>query len=172
MTIETHFLGATEDIPNSDLPLLVITGEIAAGEATAEGVQKRFRNNGWQGTWVYTVFDYWHFHLDGHEVLTCVSGNALIGFGGDEADGGIALSMSPGDTVIVPAGVGHKRLSGSSDFQVVGGYPPGQSGSITRAGEVDVGLARDEIAKLALPQTDPVTGEAPGAIGVWAREGR
>ncbi|MER0238325.1 hypothetical protein [Fulvimarina sp. MAC8] len=168
MTVETHLFSATEDIPNSELPLIVITGEIASDEATAAKVQARFEANGWQGTWVYTVFDYWHFHLDGHEVLTCVSGEAVVGFGGDEDEGGIALPMSPGDTVVVPAGVGHKRLEASSDFQVAGGYPPGQSGAITRAGSVDVEGAREEIAKLALPETDPVTGKAPGAIGVWS----
>ncbi|MEN3791099.1 hypothetical protein [Fulvimarina sp. MAC3] len=168
MTVETHLFSATKDIPNSYLPLLVVTGEIEADNATADGVQKRFRENGWQGTWVYTVFDYWHFHLDGHEVLACVSGEAVVGFGGDEADGGIALPMAPGDTVIVPAGVGHKRLKASDDFQVVGGYPPGQSGTITRAGSVDVEAANAKIAKLALPETDPVTGAAPGAIGAWS----
>lgn len=169
MPIETHTLSATADIPNSDLPLIVVTGEIGPGEATSAKVQQRFRDNGWQGTWVYTVFDYWHFHLKGHEVLTCVAGEAVVGFGGEENDGGISLAMKPGDTVIVPAGVGHKRLSASSDFQVAGGYPPGQNGAISRAGSVDIGSAHDAIAKLEAPETDPVTGEAPGSLAAWTR---
>ncbi|EAU43111.1 hypothetical protein FP2506_09716 [Fulvimarina pelagi HTCC2506] len=167
MTVETHFFPTAEDIPNSNLPLIVITGEIEADQLTANDVQQRFRRHGWQGTWVYTVFDYWHFHLDGHEVLTCVSGEAVVGFGGEEANGGITLPMLPGDTVIVPAGVGHKRLSGSSEFKVVGGYPPGQSGTITRAGTVDVEASKREIAKLALPERDPISGAAPGALNAW-----
>lgn len=75
--------------------------------------------------------------------------------------------MRPGDAVIVPAGVGHRRFSGSDDFAVVGAYPPGQNGTITRAGEKDAEAARAEIESLALPETDPLTGERPGRIAAW-----
>ncbi|MBO0902974.1 cupin domain-containing protein [Jiella sonneratiae] len=165
MKIEARRFAPTPTIPNGNLPLLVMAGAIAPAEATPEAVMRRFESNGWQGTWLYTVFDYWHYHVEGHEVLACVSGKATVGFGGE---GGAEVAMRPGDVVIIPAGVAHKRLSGGSDFQVVGAYPPGQNGAITRAGAMAVGEAARRIGGLALPKTDPVSGEAPGAIAAWA----
>jgi len=155
MTIETHRLEPDATIPNNKLPLVVMPG--AFENPDADAIAERFTTNGWQGTWVYTVFDYWHYHVEGHEVLGCARGSAAVGFGGDS---GITVEMNPGDVVIIPAGVGHKRLSGTNDFAVVGAYPSGQNGAITRAGEMDVEAAARQIADLALPQTDPVTGDA------------
>lgn len=162
--MKTIVLSPTETIPNSPLPLLVLPGAIAPAEADADAVTALFENNGWQGTWVYTVFRYWHYHVEGHEVLACVRGDATVGFGGD---GGAAIEMQPGDVVIIPAGVGHKRLSGSAGFQVVGAYPPGQNGAITKAGDLALEQAAKKISGLPLPGRDPVTGEAPGSIACW-----
>ncbi len=152
------YFSAIGVIPNSDLPLLVMETAIATSEATSAKVEKRFVENGWRGTWTFTVFDYWHFHIEGHEVLACVAGEASIGFGGDAADGGIAVAIKPGDVVIVPAGVGHRRLDASPDFQVTGAYPPGQNGSTTKAGTMAFEEARSAISRLSAPQTDPVNG--------------
>jgi uncharacterized protein YjlB len=164
MEVESHHLSPAAGIPNSLLPLLVLRQAVSAEEASAEAMAQRFRDHGWQGTWVYTVFDYWHYHLAGHEVLGCVAGEASIGFGGDA---GIVAPMRPGDVVVIPAGVGHRRLSATADFAVVGAYPPGQNGAITRAGAVDHDTAIEQIAALALPERDPVTGGTPGCLAVW-----
>ncbi|MCB8835997.1 cupin domain-containing protein [Aurantimonas sp. VKM B-3413] len=164
MQIEAELLKPDHDMPNSDLPLIVISEAVPSGEATSQAMTARFERNGWQGTWTYTVFDYWHYHIEGHEVLGCVSGTATVGLGGE---GGIRIAMQPGDVVIIPAGVGHKRLDADAGFQVVGAYPPGQNGAITRAGEMDLEAARRAIAALSLPETDPVTGERPGAVAKW-----
>ncbi|MBP0616373.1 cupin domain-containing protein [Jiella mangrovi] len=155
MTFQTHPLGADDTMPNSPLPLLAASGVLAGLDA--DTIAGRFVANGWQGTWVYTIFDYWHYHLEGHEVLGCASGSARVGFGGEN---GLTLEMTPGDIVVIPAGVGHKRLSATGDFAVVGAYPPGQNGAITRAGTVDVEIAGKTVAGLAVPEFDPVTGRA------------
>ncbi|RFC63801.1 hypothetical protein DYI37_11910 [Fulvimarina endophytica] len=154
-------------IPNSDLPLIIAPGAIAAGKAQSATVERLFERNGWQGTWTYTVFDYWHFHLEGHEVLACVGGRARIGFGGEEKEGGLVVEMTPGDTVIVPAGVGHRRLEATGGFQVVGAYPPGQNGAISREGAIAIEVARRRIAALALPGSDPVGEERTGLLAAW-----
>ena len=164
--MQTIELSPTDTIPNNPLPPVVLPGAIAPEAAEPEAVMARLQQNGWQGTWVYTVFDYWHYHAEGHEVLACVSGEAVIGFGGD-GDGGAEIAMKPGDVVIIPAGVGHKRLSGGDGFQVVGAYPPGQSGAITKAGGMAIDEAERKIATLTLPDRDPVSGEAPGALAAW-----
>ncbi|MEX6506567.1 cupin domain-containing protein [Jiella sp. M17.18] len=164
MNVETHRFEPDSTMPNSQFPLIVMPGAIAGGDASPEAMAARFQGNGWQGTWTYTVFDYWHYHIEGHEVLGCVRGEATVGFGGED---GARIEMRQGDVVIVPAGVGHKRLSATPDFAVVGAYPPGQNGAITRAGELDLDSARAAIGRLARPETDPVTGASPGAISAW-----
>ncbi len=111
------------------------------------------------------IFDYWHFHVTGHEALGCVAGSALVGFGGD---GGIQVEFRAGDVVVIPAGVGHKRLSEKRDgFTVVGGYPPRQSGEIARPGDIDRDEARRRIAGLALPTGDPVSGNEGPLVAAW-----
>ena len=123
-----------------------------------------FRKNGWQGTWVSNVLPYWHFHTRGHEVLACVSGRARIGFGGDR---GIEVDVETGDACVIPAGVGHIRFDGSGDFRMAGGYPPGQQGNIIRPGDLDDATIAREIAALALPETDPLSGKADGVVAIW-----
>ncbi|MEF2550545.1 cupin domain-containing protein [Aurantimonas sp. A2-1-M11] len=164
MEVVTHHLPDDTEIPSSHLPLLVLPQAVPAEDASSAAMARRFTDNGWQGTWTYTVFDYWHFHAQGHEVLGCVGGEAVIGFGGD---GGVQARMRPGDVVMIPAGVGHRRLSASPDFAVVGAYPPGQNGAILRPGDGDMGAVRAQIAALGLPERDPVSGERPGCLAAW-----
>ena len=150
-------------IPNSPLPLIV-AGSAVLPVPSPDAVHALLRGNGWRGTWTSTIDDFWHSHVTGHEVLVCAAGSARVGFGGPA---GIALDMVPGDAVIVPAGVGHRRLSATPGFAVVGGYPPGQDGTVTRAGGMDLDAARQAIALLALPDADPLSGDSPGRLAAW-----
>jgi uncharacterized protein YjlB len=151
-------------IPNSRLPLAFWRGRLPS-EARDGGVATQlFRKNGWRGTWVSNVLPYWHFHTRGHEVLGCVAGRARIGFGGDS---GIKVDVETGDVCVIPAGVGHIRLDGSADFRMAGGYPPGQQGDIIRPGDLDDATIAREIAALALPETDPISGRADGVVAIW-----
>ena len=97
-------------------------------------------------------------------MLACVSGTARIGFGGDS---GFKADVAVGDVCVIPAGVGHRRLDASADFQMAGGYPPGQEGNIVRPGEIDVDEAIRAIGQLALPATDPITGHGDGIVAIW-----
>ena len=163
--VETHILGPNADIPNSALPLLVYRHALPPELQTPAGCQSLFRENDWVGNWVDGIFDYWHFHVTGHEVLGCVAGDADVGFGGDQ---GIRTTFRAGDVVVIPAGVGHKRLSEKrGGFTVVGGYPPGQNGTITRAGDIPVTEAERLIALLKPPKGDPVFGNEGPLIGAW-----
>ena len=164
-TVETHILPPDDDIPNSPLPLLLYPQALASADRDADACQSLFARNHWGGTWVDGIFDYWHFHLTGHEVLGCVHGEAEVGFGGDR---GIEITFSAGDVVVIPAGVGHKRLSERrGGFTVVGAYPQRQSGAITRRGEISPTEAQRRIAALALPKSDPLRGPDGPLIEAW-----
>ena len=163
--IETFVLPRQGDIPNSALPLVLYRHALAPPLRTPSGCQALFDRNQWSGIWVDGIFDYWHFHVTGHEVLGCVAGSARIGFGGDS---GIAVDFQEGDVVVIPAGVGHKRLSEKhGGFTVVGGYPPGQSGAIARPGDFAPDAAQNAIAALDLPRADPILGETGPLISAW-----
>jgi uncharacterized protein YjlB len=166
---QTHLLEPEGGIPNSRLPLVFWKGRLPQGSRDGDAARLLYERNGWTGTWVYTVYPFWHFHTRGHEVLSCVSGRATIGFGGD---GGIRVEVEPGDVAVIPAGVGHRRLGGSADFRMAGGYPPGQEGNIVRPGEIDVAEAQRLIETLPLPDTDPVSGEDDGVLAIWRRAAR
>jgi uncharacterized protein YjlB len=161
-----HVFEPGTGIPNSRLPLAFWRGRLPAAHRSGDQATALYRRNGWRGTWVYTVFPYWHFHTRGHEVLACVSGRARIGFGGD---GGIEVDVGIGDVCVIPAGVGHRRLGSSPDFQMAGAYPPRQEGNIVRPGDMDGAAAAREIAGLALPETDPISGNADGLVDAWRR---
>jgi len=162
---ETFTLPPESDIPNNALPLVLYRQALPPDLRTPAACQALFARNSWRGNWVDGIFDYWHFHVTGHEVLGCVAGEADVGFGGDS---GIRVTFRAGDMVVIPAGVGHKRLSEKrGGFTVVGGYPPGQDGMITRAGEMPVEEAQRLIAKLELPHGDPVSGPEGPLFAAW-----
>jgi uncharacterized protein YjlB len=68
---------------------------------------------------------------------------------------------------VIPAGVGHKRLGGSGDFCVIGGYPPGQNGAITKPGDISREGAEATIRALSLPASDPVFGNEGPLTKAW-----
>jgi len=162
---ETFTFKPDGDIPNSGLPLILYRHALPPELQNPAACQALFRENDWGGNWVNGVFDYWHYHVTGHEVLGCVEGEAEIGFGGDN---GGKVTFAAGDVVVIPAGVGHKRLSAKrGGFTVVGGYPPGQSGAIVAAGDMPVTEAEIRIVALAPPRSDPVFGPKGPLIDAW-----
>jgi uncharacterized protein YjlB len=162
---ERFVLAPDGDIPNSPLPLLYYHGALAPALLTPGAAQALFRENDWVGNWVDGIFDYWHFHVGGHEVLGCVAGEAEVGFGGDA---GIRFTFRAGDVVAIPAGVGHRRLSEKrGGFTIVGGYPPGQNGTVTRPGELDGADVARRIAAIPLPHSDPVFGYRGPVMEAW-----
>jgi uncharacterized protein YjlB len=164
MAAETHLFAPAGGIPNSPLPLVFWRGRLPREAHGGEAACALYRKNGWTGTWVYTVYPFWHFHTKGHEVLACVSGTATIGFGGNS---GIRADVKVGDVCVVPAGVGHCRFEASDGFLMAGGYPPGQEGDIMRPGEIEVASAEALIFALPLPETDPVSGGDDGVAALW-----
>ncbi len=164
--VELIRLAPWGEIPNSALPVVFYRAGLAPDLRSPSACQALFHRNGWRNSWLNGIYDYWHFHVTGHEVLGCVAGSAEIGLGGEA---GVALDFRAGDVLVLPAGTGHRRLSEPSEsFAVVGAYPPGQSGEIVRPGDMAIQEAGRAIAKLTLPEADPVSCPEGPLLAAWA----
>ena len=164
MRVETVRADPNGGVPNHPtLPAVIARGAVDGMDADA--VRQAVEANGWGGTWVWTVYDYHHFHPDAHEALLVVAGRATLLLGGPE---GTEVEAGAGDLIVLPAGHGHRLLRGADGFRVVGGYPPGQeSPEILRAGDMDMDEARRAVAAVPLPESDPVAGPDGPLMRVW-----
>lgn len=151
------------------LPLMVMrrTGAADADDPAA-WFEQRFAANGWSAAWRGGVYPYHHFHTTNHEVLGVSAGSAKLMLGGEN---GSEFDVGLGDVIVIPAGVGHKCLEATGDFQVVGAYPGGADPDLNHSTGEDLDLARRHIADVPLPQQDPVYGRGGPLCDHWRRMG-
>lgn len=157
--------GRTPNHPR--LPLVIYHAEIPERDDPADWLEERFTGNGWTGTWRWGVYDFHHYHSTDHEVLGVSSGTATLMLGGERGE---RFDVACGDVIVLPAGTGHKCLEASPDFRVVGAYPQGGSPDLIRAGESDIEAARERIARVPLPEKDPIHGTHGPLTESWQEE--
>jgi uncharacterized protein YjlB len=152
-------------VPNNPrLPVLIYIKAIAVqGNDPAALFEQTFSTNGWPPQWRYGVYDFHHYHTEGHEVLGVTSGFTRLMLGGPD---GRVLEVSAGDVLLLPAGTGHCNIGCSDDFMVVGAYPSGQNGNICREAPSPEQLVR--IANLPFPNQDPVLGVNGALQRYWS----
>jgi uncharacterized protein YjlB len=148
--------------PNSRLPLLIYRSAVEA--RTPEVLEALFASNGWPPQWRSGIYPFHHFHSTAHEVLGIASGQAHLMLGGP---GGREFDVSAGDVIVIPAGVGHRRLKSSPDFLVVGAYPPAQHWDLLKGEPGERPRADENIAKVPVPESDPVGGKGGALVRVW-----
>jgi len=158
---ETFLLDRNDWVPNNPrLPVMVHRGVELTGSDPAAAFEQLFGSNGWPAQWRDGIYDYQHYHSTAHEALGIASGKATLEIGGP---GARRLDLTGGDALVLPAGTGHRRISASDDFLVVGAYPSGQDFDICRgAPNADI-LKR--IATLPFPASDPVAGDGGPPVG-------
>lgn len=151
-------------IPNNPhLSALVYPQVLKAGLSSGD-VAALYTKNRWVKTWVYSLFDFHHYHYAAHEVLTVISGRGVVQIGGED---GPCKEMNDGDVIILPAGYGHKLLEAEGDFTVVGAYPEGQDDiGFNRAGE---NTRLSSIAETPLPVCDPIFGSDGPTASLWRK---
>lgn len=161
--VEAYVFGDDGKVPNSALPALVYRQALGGGD-DPEAFDRLFGENGWTNGWHDGIFPYTHFHTSAHEVLGIASGEAELMLGGER---GRALTVAAGDVIVIPAGVGHRRLRASADFLVVGAYAGGRDYDVKRDEARDPEQVRAAIRAVPLPQADPVQGEAGPLLRKW-----
>lgn len=160
-----HKIKDAGTIPNSRLPLLIYQGALdLPKDDPAAAIEALLHKHQWGNDWRNGIFTYHHYHSTAHEVLFVFSGSCKVQAGGES---GLIETINAGDVIIIPAGVGHKNLGQSSDFKVVGAYPPDQNVDMNYGKTGERPRVDDNIAQLALPTTDPVFGNAGPLLDHW-----
>lgn len=152
-----HFEKAV-DVPNSPLPVLLYRAVLGPNTANkADTFRTRFKKSGWAGIWTDTIYDYTHFHSNAHEVLGIAEGKVTLRLGGEQ---GSIFRFKAGDMLVLPAGVGHRRIGDDEGLKVIGAYPRGQS-------HFDMKRKGRATPKVRLPAKDPFYGPDGPLIRAW-----
>ncbi len=152
MKIERHLLADDGIVPNNPaLPLVVYRQALVTG--SPERIIAHFAAREWSNAWINGIYDFHHYHATTHEVLGLAAGSARVQFGGAS---GPAVEVAAGDAVLIPAGVGHCRVSPAAGLVVVGAYPGGADWDLVRASAGTCAASRARIARVPAPASDPV----------------
>jgi uncharacterized protein YjlB len=157
--------GKTPNNPHNPLLFYRSPVELDDDYDPAAVFETLFAANGWRDSWRDGMYDFNHFHTETHEVLGVARGNVIALFGGAK---GRKIGLKTGDVVVIPAGIGHKRLRKSKDLLIVGAYPSnGGNYDEPRPQDVDPENARDSIRSVRLPARDPVYGKKGPLRRLW-----
>jgi uncharacterized protein YjlB len=167
MRVDTYTFDDDGAVPNSALPVILYQGALDAG-AGARAHEELFAHHGWLGAWRNGIYPFHHFHSTAHEVLGIARGSATVVLGGP---GGRRFELSAGDVVVLPAGTGHCNAGSSPDLVVVGAYPNGMRWDLRRGDPGEREEVLSNIARVPMPEQDPVAGRDGPLIERWRQAG-
>jgi uncharacterized protein YjlB len=164
-----HYILKDDGIfPNSVLPAVIYKKVFELPDNHSAGtIEQVFEGNTWSNSWRNGIYDVHHYHSTTHEVLAVYSGTCKVMLGGDK---GVQLTFEKGDVLIIPAGVAHKNMGQSDDFKCVGAYPDGKDFDLNYGKPGERPGTDNNIAKVALPDTDPVYGETGILLTYWGNK--
>lgn len=152
------------NIPNNPKLPVLLYKNVFGNAVTAELVEQVFSENNWGGSWRNGVYSFHHYHSTAHEALGVYGGWAEVQLGGE---GNEIVRIEKGDLVVLPAGTGHKKMVSGDGFAVVGAYPDGQQWDMNYGKQEELVKARSNIANVALPSNDPVSGKTGKMFEYW-----
>jgi uncharacterized protein YjlB len=162
----TLLLEGDGSVPNNPrLPVLHFAGAFAPGEGDlAVRFEQVFSANGWPAAWRNGIFDHHHFHSTAHEALGIYAGTVTVRLGGEC---GRDVVLAPGDVVVLPAGVAHRRIACVGRLGVVGAYPQGQSPDLCQPDPRRYAARAAAVARVPMPIADPLCGAAGPMMSHW-----
>ncbi|QMT61848.1 cupin domain-containing protein [Legionella sp. PC997] len=149
---------------NPRFPLLIYKQMEVVKNQSPQKLQELLQQNHWGNSWVDSIYDYHHYHSRTHEVLVILAGEGTVQFGGDN---GTIYPVSHGDVVIIPAGVAHKSLHLSSDFQCIGAYPGNVDFDMNYGKAEEHPRVIEQIKRVGVPQSDPIFGTHGLLFNYW-----
>jgi uncharacterized protein YjlB len=149
---------------NPYYPLLIYKKALADMNESPQSIQLRLEQNSWCDSWIDGIYDFHHYHSKTHEVLVIISGDCQVQFGGEN---GLIDTVNQDDVVIIPAGVAHKSLTMSNDFQCIGAYPLDVGCDMNYGAEEEYSKAVEMIKQVRLPIKDPVFGNKGLLFNYW-----
>lgn len=163
---EHYVIHGDNTFPNNDyLPVLIYKQAFNPGKRKlADTIEETFNKNNWTNSWRNGILEKHHYHSNTHEALGISSGQAKVQLGGPN---GPVFDVRKGDVIVLPAGIAHKNLGCSKDFEVVGGYPGGIEHDMKYGKAEDRPAADENIRKVALPETDPIDGFEGALLTFW-----
>ena len=166
LRVTRHQIPKHGGILNSSIhnkPLTIYHGVFPSPDLTASHIESHLKAVAvCIPQWRYTMYDQTHFHSNTHELLVVASGHAKLLFGGEGNPAKVEEEVTKGDAILLPAGVGHRRLEASHDFEMVGSYPAGSAQwDMCYRHEGETGV-EEMIGKLEWFDRDPVySGDGP-----------
>jgi uncharacterized protein YjlB len=155
-----HFiLKRNKNFPNSNFPVLIYKTAVTLPKQkkkAAQIMEKIFSRNGWSNSWTNGIYDFHHYHSITHECMAIIMGTTSVILGGPK---GRKIELTEGDIIILPAGVGHKSLKCSENFQCMGTYPQGKDYDTNTGTLAEYKKAILNIKNLPAPQKDPIFGK-------------
>lgn len=163
---EHYIIHGDNDFPNNDyLPVLIYKQAFDSNKKKlADIIEETFNKNKWTNSWRDTILEEHHYHSNTHEVLGVSAGECKVQLGGPN---GLIFDVSKGDVMILPAGIAHKNLGCSKDFECVGGYPDGIEPDMRYGKPEDRPETDENIRKVQIPETDPVYGYDGALLTFW-----
>lgn len=159
-------------VPNSTLPAVIYRNTIDFGALNPEEAMAELKaladRNDWNADWHGSVFRRVHYHSTAHECLVVYRGYAKLRLGGSRF--GEQYGVSQGDAIFIPAGVGHQLVEATTKFSVFGLYPLGQRYDTRWNWEKYYAASRRRIAKVFLPDTDPLYGKTGPLLTHWGND--
>lgn len=159
-----ELLKDTGEFPNSKFPALIYKAVFPPGSDLASAFEALFERHGWPGAWRNGLYRTHHYHSTAHEALGIYRGHVKVRLGGPS---GPVITLETGDVAILPAGVAHKNEGQSDDFAVVGAYPAGTSPDMNYGKASERPESDRNIARVARPGQDPVTGKDGALPRLW-----
>lgn len=167
MNCQIYFFEDDGFIPNNPLfPLLVYPDALSDELLESSQCRDLLNTHGWSNSWINGIYSYHHYHSTTHEVLVVLEGSSTVMMGGEHGE---QITFSPGDAVVIPAGVGHCHISSSKDFKVMGAYPDGRSYDLCTGKADERPRALHNIKEVPMPDWDPVTGEKDPLYQHWEK---